>query len=522
MKDIFISYASEEIELAKSVCRLLENNGVSCFIAVRDICVGHEYAEDIVNAIDNAKAMVLLLSQNSNESPHVLREVERAVSHNVPVIVYMIEQVELNKSMEYFLMTHQWITDYENRDERLLNGVLNIINKSENVANQAQDITNQTQNITNLTQNITNLSQNIVNKDSASTITKNKKVDSKLILSIAIGAVCVAICCIVVVVLLVSLNKDSDSIADKNSNQSSNDISNEEANDSSNDNENNNPNNDKNNETSTNGDQNSAYELGDTITLGTYNDEPIEWRILHINDDNTAVVVSKYILSVKAFDTAEGGAYNEYDGVDYWSFENHIVTDPELLVLIRGNNDWSLSNIRTWLNSSKELVKYQDQAPTKNASCEKKNSYSEEPGFLYGFSEDERNAIVLSEHYTKVNELNENADSDGNIKTEDYVFLLSSDELDWFEEAGMHVYASATQAAIDKDTAMNCLSIMEGYDTENFLWSLRDSVEGNAALQKVVSIEAADDLINETFYAGVALGIRPAMVVDLSADVLEK
>ena len=39
MKDIFISYASEEIELAKSVCRLLENNGVSCFIAVRDICV---------------------------------------------------------------------------------------------------------------------------------------------------------------------------------------------------------------------------------------------------------------------------------------------------------------------------------------------------------------------------------------------------------------------------------------------------------------------------------------------------
>ena len=120
MKDIFISYASEEIELAKSVCRLLENNGVSCFIAVRDICVGHEYAEDIVNAIDNAKAMVLLLSKNSNESP--------AVSHNVPVIVYMIEQVELNKSMEYFLMTHQWITDYENRDERLLNGVLNIIN----------------------------------------------------------------------------------------------------------------------------------------------------------------------------------------------------------------------------------------------------------------------------------------------------------------------------------------------------------------------------------------------------------
>lgn len=469
MKDIFISYASEEIELAESVCRLLENNGVSCFIAVRDICVGHEYAEDIVNAIDNAKAMVLLLSKNSNESPHVLREVERAVSHNVPVIVYMIEQVELNKSMEYFLMTHQWITYNENREERLLNGVLNIINKSGNVANQ----------------------------DSASTMTKNKKVDSKLVLSIAIGAVCVAICCIVLVVLLVSLNKDSDSTTYKNSNQSSNDISNEEANDS-------------------------TYELGDTITLGTYNDEPIEWRILHINDDNTAVVVSKYILSVKAFDTAEGGAYNEYDGVDYWSFENHIVTDPELLVLIRGNNDWSLSNIRTWLNSAKELVKYQDQAPTKNASCEKKNSYSEEPGFLYGFSDDERNAIVLSEHYTKTNELNENADSDGNIKTEDYVFLLSSDELDWFEEAGMHVYASATQAAIDKDAAMNCLSIMEGYDTENFLWSLRDSVEGNTALQKVVSIEAADDLINETFYAGVALGIRPAMVVDLSADVLEK
>ena len=127
MKEIFISYSSRESELAGKVCSLIESNGYNCFIASRDITPGHEYAAELVGAIDNCRLVVLLLSKNSNSSPHVLREIDRAVSHKKPIIVYQLEDVELNKSMEYFLMTHQWILNTPDKDERLLDGINKII-----------------------------------------------------------------------------------------------------------------------------------------------------------------------------------------------------------------------------------------------------------------------------------------------------------------------------------------------------------------------------------------------------------
>ena len=106
---IFISHSSKDADVALKICEILEKNGKKCFIAPRDIRMGKEYAEEIVNGIDHAQAMVLLMSEHANKSPHVLREVERAVSKSIPILVYALEKVELSKSMEYFLMSHQWM-----------------------------------------------------------------------------------------------------------------------------------------------------------------------------------------------------------------------------------------------------------------------------------------------------------------------------------------------------------------------------------------------------------------------------
>ena len=106
---IFISHSSKDAEIAREVCDLLEQQSCTCFLAPRNIRSGYEYAEEIVNGIDSSDILLLLLSWASNTSPHVLREVERAVSKKIPIIVYRLEEVELTKSMEYFLMTNQWI-----------------------------------------------------------------------------------------------------------------------------------------------------------------------------------------------------------------------------------------------------------------------------------------------------------------------------------------------------------------------------------------------------------------------------
>ncbi len=63
---IFISHSSRDAATAGQICDRLEKNGLNCFIAPRDIRPGKEYAEEIVNGIDNSAAMVLLMSRNAN------------------------------------------------------------------------------------------------------------------------------------------------------------------------------------------------------------------------------------------------------------------------------------------------------------------------------------------------------------------------------------------------------------------------------------------------------------------------
>jgi TolB-like protein/predicted Zn-dependent protease len=107
--DVFISYASQDAVLATTVVEALERSGVACWIAPRDVTPGAFYADEIVHAIDAAKAIVLILSVNAADSQHVLREVERAASKRHPVVSLRIDQAPLPAGLEYFLNTSQWL-----------------------------------------------------------------------------------------------------------------------------------------------------------------------------------------------------------------------------------------------------------------------------------------------------------------------------------------------------------------------------------------------------------------------------
>ena len=107
--DVFLSYASQDSAVAEAVCEALEQAGVRCWIAPRDVTPGTFYADEIVHAIDAAKAIVLILSRHAAASPHVLREVERATSKRHPVISLRIDTASLPAGLEYFLNTSQWL-----------------------------------------------------------------------------------------------------------------------------------------------------------------------------------------------------------------------------------------------------------------------------------------------------------------------------------------------------------------------------------------------------------------------------
>jgi hypothetical protein len=106
---VFLSYASHDSETANSICHFLESHGVSCWMAPRDVPAGALYADAIVRAINEAKALVVVLSQSAVASSHVGKEVERASSKKKKIIAFRIDAAPLTPALEYFLSESQWI-----------------------------------------------------------------------------------------------------------------------------------------------------------------------------------------------------------------------------------------------------------------------------------------------------------------------------------------------------------------------------------------------------------------------------
>lgn len=107
--DVFISYAFEDKPTADAVCAEIEATGVRCWIAPRDILPGIVFSEAIIHALNGTRILVLVFSARANESPHVMREVERAVNRGIPIIPLRIEKVPLSPSMEYYISTPHWL-----------------------------------------------------------------------------------------------------------------------------------------------------------------------------------------------------------------------------------------------------------------------------------------------------------------------------------------------------------------------------------------------------------------------------
>ncbi len=107
--DVFVSYASADAAVANSIVENLEKQGVKCWMAPRDVTPGSHYADEIVGAINDAKILVLVLSEHAVASAHVGKELERASSKRRRIIALRADAAPLTRSFEYFLSESQWI-----------------------------------------------------------------------------------------------------------------------------------------------------------------------------------------------------------------------------------------------------------------------------------------------------------------------------------------------------------------------------------------------------------------------------
>jgi formylglycine-generating enzyme required for sulfatase activity len=107
--DAFISYSQKDKNPANAVVAHLEREGIRCWIAPRDVIPGANWANAIVEAINDSRVMVIVFSSNANASEHVRREIELAVKRGIPVLPLRIEDVLPQGDLEFFLSSSHWM-----------------------------------------------------------------------------------------------------------------------------------------------------------------------------------------------------------------------------------------------------------------------------------------------------------------------------------------------------------------------------------------------------------------------------
>jgi hypothetical protein len=88
--DVFLSYSSLNKNVADAVVSEFENNGIRCWYAPRDIEAGADWAESIISGLNGAKVMVLIYTDNSNDSEQVLRVVAYAAENGLVIVPFRL------------------------------------------------------------------------------------------------------------------------------------------------------------------------------------------------------------------------------------------------------------------------------------------------------------------------------------------------------------------------------------------------------------------------------------------------
>ena len=108
-RHVFISFASSDAALAHRAVASLEESGLRCWFSDRDIEPAASYPAAITDAVKSSGAVLLLLTAASNQSPHVIREIELAFGARRPILPVRIGGAIPSPDLQYFLSRSQWL-----------------------------------------------------------------------------------------------------------------------------------------------------------------------------------------------------------------------------------------------------------------------------------------------------------------------------------------------------------------------------------------------------------------------------
>jgi Tol biopolymer transport system component len=111
--DVFVSYSTKDKVVADAVVASLEKNNIRCWYAPRDIKPSDDWGRAISTAIENSCVFLLIFSDNSNRSQHVLDELNVAISQELTILPFRIENLEPDGAMRLHLSSRHWLDAYD-------------------------------------------------------------------------------------------------------------------------------------------------------------------------------------------------------------------------------------------------------------------------------------------------------------------------------------------------------------------------------------------------------------------------
>ena len=127
--EVFISYASEDRLRILALVERLRRAGVSVWIDQMGIEGATMWSQEIVEAIDGCKVLILAISQRSTESENVVKELALASERRKKILPVCLDASGIPKTMEYQLAGIQRVEYVEGEEEQGLLAMIRSLGK---------------------------------------------------------------------------------------------------------------------------------------------------------------------------------------------------------------------------------------------------------------------------------------------------------------------------------------------------------------------------------------------------------
>lgn len=124
---VFISYTTKDILTAEALCSALEQAGVGCWMAPRNLTLGGDTEKEIVATIAKSQVFLLIFSSHTLQSKKTLREVALAASKNLPTILFRIDDSTPTAAFAYHFAHAVWIDAFGTSDDQRLRSLLDVM-----------------------------------------------------------------------------------------------------------------------------------------------------------------------------------------------------------------------------------------------------------------------------------------------------------------------------------------------------------------------------------------------------------